>query len=97
MGLWWLYLTYGVIGGVGLGSAYIVPVAVLVKRFPDRRALITGIAVGGFGAGALMDGAGGGPTDPERRSPSDVRLSGRSISDRNDGARLLLAAQAGSG
>jgi OFA family oxalate/formate antiporter-like MFS transporter len=58
-GLWWLYLTYGVIGGVGLGLAYIVPVAVLVKRFPDRRALITGIAVGGFGAGALVDGAGG--------------------------------------
>src|SRR6476660_6755618 len=53
-GLWWLYLTYGVIGGIGLGFAYIVPVAVLVKWFPDRRGLITGIAVGGFGAGALV-------------------------------------------
>ncbi len=53
-GLWWLYLTYGVIGGIGLGFAYIVPVAVLVKWFPDRRGLITGIAVGGFGAGALI-------------------------------------------
>ena len=52
--LWWLYLTYGVIGGIGLGLAYIVPVAVLVKWFPDRRGLITGIAVGGFGAGALV-------------------------------------------
>lgn len=52
--LWWLYLTYGVIGGVGLGFGYIVPVAVLVKWFPDRRGLITGIAVGGFGAGALV-------------------------------------------
>ena len=52
--LWLLYLTYGVIGGVGLGLAYIVPVAVLVKWFPDRRGLITGIAVGGFGAGALV-------------------------------------------
>jgi OFA family oxalate/formate antiporter-like MFS transporter len=52
--LWWLYLTYGVIGGIGLGFAYIVPVAVLVKWFPDRRGLITGIAVGGFGAGALV-------------------------------------------
>jgi len=50
----WLYLSYGVIGGVGLGLGYIVPVAVLVKWFPDRRGLITGIAVGGFGAGALI-------------------------------------------
>jgi MFS transporter, OFA family, oxalate/formate antiporter len=53
-GLWWLYLTYGVIGGTGLGFGYIVPVAVLVKWFPERRGLITGIAVGGFGAGALV-------------------------------------------
>src|ERR1700733_9219330 len=53
-GLWWLYLTYGVIGGIGLGVAYIVPVAVLVKWFPDKRGLMTGIAVGGFGAGALV-------------------------------------------
>jgi MFS transporter, OFA family, oxalate/formate antiporter len=52
--LTWLYLSYGVIGGVGLGFSYIVPVAVLVKWFPDRRGLITGIAVGGFGAGALV-------------------------------------------
>src|SRR4051812_49494095 len=52
--LTWLYLSYGVIGGIGLGFAYIVPVAVLVKWFPDRRGLITGIAVGGFGAGALI-------------------------------------------
>lgn len=52
--LWWLYLTYGIIGGIGLGIGYIVPVAVLVKWFPDRRGLITGIAVGGFGAGALI-------------------------------------------
>jgi OFA family oxalate/formate antiporter-like MFS transporter len=52
--LWWLYISYGLIGGIGLGFAYIVPVAVLVKWFPDRRGLITGIAVGGFGAGALI-------------------------------------------
>jgi OFA family oxalate/formate antiporter-like MFS transporter len=52
--LWWLYLSYGVIGGIGLGFSYIVPVAVLVKWFPDRRGLITGIAVGGFGAGAFV-------------------------------------------
>ncbi len=53
-GLPWLYATYGVIGGTGLGLSYIVPVAVLVKWFPDRRGLITGVAVGGFGAGALL-------------------------------------------
>lgn len=52
--LWWLYLTYGVLGGTGLGIGYIVPVAVLVKWFPERRGLITGIAVGGFGAGSLI-------------------------------------------
>jgi MFS transporter, OFA family, oxalate/formate antiporter len=52
--LWWLYLSYGVIGGIGLGFSYIVPVAVLVKWFPDRRGFITGVAVGGFGAGALV-------------------------------------------
>jgi len=52
--LWWLYLTYGLIGGIGLGFGYIVPVAVLVKWFPDKRGVITGLAVGGFGAGALV-------------------------------------------
>ncbi len=53
-GLWWLYATYGLIGGIGLGFGYIVPIAVLLKWFPDRRGLMTGIAVGGFGAGALV-------------------------------------------
>jgi OFA family oxalate/formate antiporter-like MFS transporter len=52
--LWWLYVSYGLIGGTGVGFSYIVPLAVLVKWFPDRRGLITGIAVGGFGAGALI-------------------------------------------
>ncbi len=52
--LWWLYLSYGLIGGIGLGLGYIVPIAVLVKWFPDKRGLITGVAVGGFGAGALV-------------------------------------------
>ncbi len=53
-GLWVLYLTYGVMGGAGLGLGYIVPVATLVKWFPDKRGFITGIAVAGFGAGALL-------------------------------------------
>ena len=52
--LWWLYLSYGLLGGVGLGLGYIVPVATLVKWFPDKRGMITGLAVAGFGAGALI-------------------------------------------
>jgi len=52
--LYWLYLSYGVIGGIGIGLGYIVPVATLVKWFPDKRGMITGIAVAGFGAGALI-------------------------------------------
>jgi OFA family oxalate/formate antiporter-like MFS transporter len=49
-----LYLTYGLIAGAGIGLGYIVPVATLIKWFPDRRGFITGIAVAGFGAGALI-------------------------------------------
>ena len=52
--LTWLWISYGVLGGLGMGLGYIVPVATLVKWFPDRRGLITGLAVGGFGAGALI-------------------------------------------
>ena len=52
--IWVLYLGYGVLGGLGLGLGYIVPVATLVKWFPDRRGFITGLAVAGFGAGALL-------------------------------------------
>src|SRR5918998_581406 len=53
-GLWTLYLTYGLMAGVGIGLGYIVPVATLIKWFPDKRGFITGIAVAGFGAGALV-------------------------------------------
>ena len=52
--LYWLYFSYGILAGIGLGLGYIVPVATLVKWFPDRRGMITGIAVAGFGAGALI-------------------------------------------
>lgn len=52
--LWWMYGSYGLLAGIGLGLGYIVPVATLVKWFPDRRGMITGIAVAGFGAGALI-------------------------------------------
>jgi OFA family oxalate/formate antiporter-like MFS transporter len=49
-----LYLAYGVIAGAGLGLGYIVPVATLIRWFPDKRGMITGLAVAGFGAGALV-------------------------------------------
>jgi OFA family oxalate/formate antiporter-like MFS transporter len=52
--LWLLVLGYGVISGFGLGFAYIVPIAMLLKWFPDKRGLITGLAVGGFGFGAVL-------------------------------------------
>ncbi|HEX8626920.1 MAG TPA: OFA family MFS transporter [Catenuloplanes sp.] len=52
--LWLLVLTYGVLGGIGLGAVYITPIAMLAKWFPDRRGLITGIAVAGFGFGAVV-------------------------------------------
>lgn len=48
------YVSYGVIGGIGLGVGYISPVSTLVKWFPDRRGLATGMAVMGFGAGSLI-------------------------------------------
>lgn len=51
-----LYLFYGVIGGIGLGIGYIAPVSTLVKWFPDRRGLATGLAIMGFGFAALISG-----------------------------------------
>jgi MFS transporter, OFA family, oxalate/formate antiporter len=48
------YLGYGVISGIGLGVGYICPVSTLVKWFPDRRGLATGLAIMGFGFGALL-------------------------------------------
>jgi len=50
----WLYLTFGVIGGLGIGAGYVCPLATCVKWFPDKRGLITGLAVAGFGGGALI-------------------------------------------
>ena len=51
---WILILGYGVLGGFGLGMVYIVPIAMLQKWFPDKPGLITGIAVAGFGFGAVI-------------------------------------------
>ncbi|OFI37639.1 MFS transporter [Arthrobacter sp. SW1] len=52
--LWLVYLGYGFIGGIGLGIGYISPVSTLIKWFPDRPGLATGMAIMGFGGGALM-------------------------------------------
>src|ERR1700720_2604782 len=52
--LWILWLGAGVIGGVGLGLGYISPVSTLVKWFPDRRGMATGMAIMGFGGGAMI-------------------------------------------
>jgi OFA family oxalate/formate antiporter-like MFS transporter len=51
---WVLVLGYGVLGGFGLGMVYIVPIAMLQKWFPDKPGLITGLAVAGFGFGAVI-------------------------------------------
>ncbi len=52
--LWMLWLGSGVIGGIGLGLGYISPVSTLIKWFPDRRGMATGMAIMGFGGGALI-------------------------------------------
>jgi MFS family permease len=52
--LWLLYLGYGVVGGTGLGLGYISPVSTLIKWFPDRPGLATGMAIMGFGGGAMI-------------------------------------------
>ncbi|MDN6201893.1 MAG: OFA family MFS transporter, partial [Micrococcaceae bacterium] len=52
--LWLVYLGYGVFGGIGLGIGYISPVSTLIKWFPDRPGMATGMAIMGFGGGALI-------------------------------------------
>ena len=52
--IWLVYLGYGFLGGCGLGLGYITPVSTLIKWFPDRRGMATGMAIMGFGGGALI-------------------------------------------
>jgi MFS family permease len=52
--LWLIYFGYGVVGGIGLGLGYISPVSTLIKWFPDRPGLATGMAIMGFGGGAMI-------------------------------------------
>src|ERR1700742_319213 len=52
--IWLIYLGYGVLGGCGLGIGYISPVSTLIKWFPDRPGMATGMAIMGFGGGAFI-------------------------------------------
>lgn len=52
--LWLLYLGYGVLGGCGLGLGYVSPVSTLIRWFPDRRGMAAGLAIMGFGGGAIL-------------------------------------------
>lgn len=52
--IWLLYLGYGVLGGIGLGLGYVSPVSTLIKWFPDRPGMATGMAIMGFGGGAMI-------------------------------------------
>ncbi len=54
--VWWWDITYGIVGGLGMGMAYITPVATVTKWFPDRRGLASGMVVMGFGLGAFFYG-----------------------------------------
>ncbi|MGL5085327.1 MAG: MFS transporter [Clostridium sp.] len=49
-----LYLYYGIIGGIGIGFAYVCPISTCIKWFPDRKGFITGVVVGAFGLGSLI-------------------------------------------
>ena len=54
LGAHWLYATYGIMGGIGAGMAYITPVAMVTKWFPDRKGLAGGLVAAGFGLGAFI-------------------------------------------
>ena len=90
--LWLMWLGAGVIGGVGLGLGYISPVSTLIKWFPDRRGMATGMAIMGFGGGAMI----GAPlanllmnhvhgTDVSVRCLADLRRHGRHLFRLHDG------------
>jgi len=81
--LWLLYLGYGVIGGVGLGLGYISPVSTLIQWFPDRPGMATGMAIMGFGGGALIG------------APLGVKLMERFQSTTSTGVAEAFVAMAG--
>ena len=96
-----MWLGSGVIGGIGLGLGYISPVSTLMKWFPDRRGMATGMAIMGFGGGAMI----GAPladllmnylqdADLGRRV-GDLPGHGRDLFRLHDGRRVPLSAAAG--
>ncbi len=96
-----MWLGSGVIGGVGLGLGYISPVSTLVKWFPDRRGMATGMAIMGFGGGAMI----GAPlanllmnyfkTPTDRRRLADLPDHGRDLLRVHDDRRVRLPRSAG--
>jgi OFA family oxalate/formate antiporter-like MFS transporter len=85
-----LYLTYGLLGGAGVGLGYIVPIATLVKWFPDRPGFITGLAVSGIAAGSLVAIADRGGTHRVDRRPRHARRARDRLPDFIVGAALIL-------
>ncbi len=81
--IWLIYVGYGVIGGIGLGLGYIVPVSTLVKWFPDRPGMASGLAIMGFGGGALIG------------APLGVELIGRLHSDTSVGVKEAFLVMGG--
>ncbi|WP_395666391.1 OFA family MFS transporter [Methylocella sp.] len=70
--LWLLWLGLGVVGGIGLGLGYISPVSTLIKWFPDRRGMATGMAIMGFGGGAMIGSPLANLLMTHFRTPTDV-------------------------
>ncbi len=70
-----LYLGYGVLGGIGLGLGYIAPVSTLIKWFPDRPGMATGMAIMGFGGGALIGAPLGVKLMDHFQSPTSVGVA----------------------
>ena len=81
--IWLVYVGYGVIGGIGLGLGYIAPVSTLVKWFPDRPGMATGLAIMGFGGGALIG------------APLGVELMGYFKSDTSVGVKEAFMVMGG--
>jgi MFS family permease len=72
---WMLVLGSGVVGGIGLGLGYISPVSTLIKWFPDRRGMATGLAIMGFGGGAMIGSPLAADLMKEFATPSDVGVA----------------------
>jgi len=73
--LWIIFLGYGVVGGIGLGLGYISPVSTLIKWFPDRPGLATGMAIMGFGGGAMIGSPLAVNLMARFRTPTDLGVS----------------------